>query len=63
VLQYCREHRNERHVLSKLCYHGIRAVCQMIFLDNFVHGTIARCCLHSNMVGYDASHSHAVSLI
>jgi aarF domain-containing kinase len=42
VLKYCRDHRHDRSVLSKLCYHGIRAVCQMIFLDNFVHGTYSR---------------------
>lgn len=40
ILQYCREnHISNRTQLTKLCYHGIRAVCQMIFLDNFVHGT------------------------
>jgi hypothetical protein len=43
ILQFCRtnlfENNYNKHQLTKLCYHGIRAVCQMIFLDNFVHGT------------------------
>jgi aarF domain-containing kinase len=39
ILKYCREnHISNAQQLTKLCYHGIRAVCQMIFLDNFVHG-------------------------
>lgn len=39
VLQFCRDNKDNQPLLSNLCVHGIRAVCKMIFLDNFVHGT------------------------
>lgn len=39
VLDYARENRNKEVVLHSLCMTGIKAICKMIFLDNFVHGT------------------------
>ena len=62
ILQYCREnHRSNATQLTKLCYHGIRAVCQMIFLDNFVHGTSTLRCeymLFFNFSVYNKIYTH-----
>jgi len=38
VVEFCRLHRDEQQVLTRMCNQAIRAVCQMIFLDNMVHG-------------------------
>ena len=38
ILQFAREHAHERETLKDMCFSAIRAVCQMIFLDNFMHG-------------------------
>jgi aarF domain-containing kinase len=38
VLQFAREHQDDRALLHKLCKTAVRAVCKMIFLDNFMHG-------------------------
>jgi aarF domain-containing kinase len=39
ILQFCRQNFTDHpEVLSDLCHIAIEAVCQMIFLDNFVHG-------------------------
>jgi predicted unusual protein kinase regulating ubiquinone biosynthesis (AarF/ABC1/UbiB family) len=39
VLQFARANRENEEQLHDLCLAGIKAVCKMIFLDNFVHGT------------------------
>jgi aarF domain-containing kinase len=38
VLQFAREHQDDRALLHTLCKTAVRAVCKMIFLDNFMHG-------------------------
>lgn len=38
VVEFCRLHRDEKPLLTRMCNQAIRAVCQMIFLDNMVHG-------------------------
>ena len=38
VLEFAKEHKLEQHLLTEMCHGAIEAVCQMIFLDNFVHG-------------------------
>jgi predicted unusual protein kinase regulating ubiquinone biosynthesis (AarF/ABC1/UbiB family) len=38
VLQFAREHQDQPEKLSQMCMTAIRAICQMIFLDNFMHG-------------------------
>jgi aarF domain-containing kinase len=38
VLQFAREHQDDRALLHNLCKTAVRAVCKMIFLDNFMHG-------------------------
>jgi aarF domain-containing kinase len=40
VLQFAREHRDDRDLLHNLCKTAVRAVCKMIFLDNFMHGDL-----------------------
>ena len=40
VVEFCRQHRHEPELLRKMCNHAIQAVCQMIFLDNYVHGDL-----------------------
>jgi aarF domain-containing kinase len=39
VLHFCRQNQDNQRLLSSLCVKAIRAVCKMIFIDNFVHGT------------------------
>jgi aarF domain-containing kinase len=39
VLQFCRDNRGNQAQLTDLCRKATKAVCKMIFLDNFVHGT------------------------
>jgi len=39
VLQYARDHSDQQEQLHDMCMTAIKAVCKMIFLDNFVHGT------------------------
>ena len=45
VLQFARENREDGEKLYNMCVAAIKAVCKMIFLDNFMHGTsrIASC--------------------
>lgn len=38
IMQFARENKENRKMLSDLCFHAIHAVCKMIFLDNFIHG-------------------------
>jgi predicted unusual protein kinase regulating ubiquinone biosynthesis (AarF/ABC1/UbiB family) len=38
VLQFARQNQSNRSQLHDLCVKGIRGVCKMIFLDNFLHG-------------------------
>jgi aarF domain-containing kinase len=40
VLKYARENQDDQETLSKLCLVGIRAICKMIFNDNFLHGDL-----------------------
>jgi aarF domain-containing kinase len=40
VLKYARDNRDDKESLSKLCLVGIRAICKMIFNDNFLHGDL-----------------------
>lgn len=40
VLKFIKEHSNDQALLSEMCLIGIRAVCQMLFLDNFMHGDL-----------------------
>lgn len=40
VLQFVKENSNNQKLLSEMCLVGIRTVCQMIFLDNFMHGDL-----------------------
>jgi len=40
VLQYARLNHDDQETLTKLCVVGIRAVCKMIFFDNFLHGDL-----------------------
>jgi ABC1 atypical kinase-like domain len=39
VLHFCRQNQDNQRLLSSLCVKAIRAVCKMIFIDNFVRGT------------------------
>lgn len=38
VLEFARNNHLDRKLLTQMCTGAIQAVCQMIFLDNFVHG-------------------------
>jgi aarF domain-containing kinase len=40
VLEYARLHADDQKQLTALCITAIRAVCKMIFLDNFIHGDL-----------------------
>ncbi|KAL7573219.1 hypothetical protein ACA910_018871 [Epithemia clementina (nom. ined.)] len=40
VLQFAQEHPDDRRRLSDLCFKAMECVCQMIFLDNFLHGDL-----------------------
>ena len=40
VVEFCRRHREEPELLRSMCNQAIKAVCQMIFLDNYVHGDL-----------------------
>jgi len=39
VLQWARENRDDRELLTNMCRKAIEVVCKQIFLDNFMHGT------------------------
>jgi hypothetical protein len=39
IMEFIRHNNEDRELLSAMCRGAIHAVCQMIFLDNFVHGT------------------------
>jgi hypothetical protein len=39
IMEFIRNNNEDREFLSTMCRGAIYAVCQMIFLDNFVHGT------------------------
>jgi aarF domain-containing kinase len=43
VLEFARQHKEDREMLSSMCRTAILAVCKMIFLDNFMHGMY--CCI------------------
>jgi aarF domain-containing kinase len=38
VMEFARNNAADKKLLSRMCRGGIKAICQMIFLDNFVHG-------------------------
>ena len=38
IMEFARKFAHDKKLLSEKCYDAITAVCQMIFLDNFVHG-------------------------
>lgn len=40
VIQFCRQNQEMRKMLTEMCREAIRAVCKMIFLDNFMHGDL-----------------------
>jgi len=39
VLQFARENQHNPDLLATMCKTAVRAVCKMIFLDNYMHGT------------------------
>ena len=40
VLQFAKDNQEDQQMLHDMCVAAIRAVCKMIFLDNFMHGTL-----------------------
>jgi aarF domain-containing kinase len=38
ILQFARDNQDDPVLLQKICRIGIRAICKMIFEDNFLHG-------------------------
>ena len=40
IMEFIRTNKEDQKVLTEMCTGAIRAVCQMIFLDNFVHGDL-----------------------
>lgn len=40
VLKFARENQHNHNLMRAICQTGIRAVCKMIFLDNFMHGDL-----------------------
>jgi len=40
VIDFCRDNRHRQDLLTRMCNKAIQAVCQMIFLDNMVHGDL-----------------------
>jgi aarF domain-containing kinase len=40
ILDYARAHEEDRERLNTMCNRAIKAVCKMIFLDNFLHGRL-----------------------
>lgn len=40
VLQFVKEYKDDRELLSEMCYLAVKAVCQMLFVDNFMHGDL-----------------------
>ena len=40
VLEFAKEHQLDQHLLTQMCHGAIEAVCQMLFIDNFVHGDL-----------------------
>lgn len=45
VLQFAKDNAKNPELLHKMCLTAIRAVCKMIFLDNFMHGKGVVLCL------------------
>lgn len=39
-MDFIRNNKEEQPILHEMCKGAIRAVCQMIFLDNFIHGDL-----------------------
>eukprot|EP00934_Nitzschia_sp_Nitz4_P009049 Nitzschia sp. Nitz4//scaffold166_size90379//63090//65121//NITZ4_005065-RA/size90379-augustus-gene-0.4-mRNA-1//1//CDS//3329538220//9039//frame0 len=40
IMEFVRNNTTDRSLLTNLCKGAINAVCQMIFLDNFIHGDL-----------------------
>mmetsp|Transcript_30514 Transcript_30514/g.74104 ORF Transcript_30514/g.74104 Transcript_30514/m.74104 type:complete len:843 (+) Transcript_30514:326-2854(+) len=40
IMEWIKYHKKDPHLLSKMCVDAIKAVCQMVFLDNFTHGDL-----------------------
>ena len=40
VMEWIKHHKKDPNLLSKMCVDAIKAVCQMVFLDNFTHGDL-----------------------
>jgi len=38
IMEFVRNNKADQTLLTKMCIEAIKAVCQMIFLDNFTHG-------------------------
>jgi len=38
VMEFIRSNKADQKLLTEMCTEAIRAVCQMLFLDNFTHG-------------------------
>ena len=39
-MQFAKEYRDNKELLSAMCFVAVDTVCKMNFLDNFMHGTI-----------------------
>ncbi|KAG7339398.1 2-octaprenylphenol hydroxylase [Nitzschia inconspicua] len=40
IMDFIKNNKADRELLTKMCTGAIRAVCQMIFIDNFTHGDL-----------------------
>jgi len=40
IMEFVRNHKGDSELLRNLCIEAIKAICQMIFLDNFTHGDL-----------------------
>jgi len=38
--EFLSDHKDKKELLSEMCNIGIRAVCKMLFVDNFMHGDL-----------------------
>jgi len=40
IMEFVKENKGDQKLLSNMCREAIKAICQMIFLDNFTHGDL-----------------------
>lgn len=40
VLKFVKEHKHDQKLLTEMGLVGVKAICQMLFLDNFMHGDL-----------------------